>query len=283
MLSQTCETSFGCLPYRQRFPRCKMIRHRIFGTLATTTVLLAVCAMCPGWMPVRGAADDPPRSDNSLKPGPPASQSDFLAEMFRNLKTQHERMIELANRRPAGPVDPGSVADQLLNQQITTESAKSNYQNSALTRQVAEMAVLEYTAGIFAMDKATADGELALARNDVNRQKIGVEAAKGKVAQAERTSNGSATDLSIKFRYAEGITYFQCEERKAELELEKAEAKVSMLVEYTKPIRMRELKAEVALARADELAKKAILELEMTKANRLAAASGQNTSAACQG
>jgi hypothetical protein len=253
-----------------------MMNRHILSALVATSVLLAVGAMCSPSTPVRGATDVPPGSDNSLNPAPPASQSDFFAEIHRTLKTQHERMIELANRRASARGDPRSLADQLVNQQIKIESAKSNFLNAQLMRQVAEMAVTEYTAGIFAMDKATADGEFRLAKHDVNQQKIMIEVLKERLARIERASNGSAIDLSITSSYSDLLINAERQERKRRLEVETAEAKIKMLVEYTKPIRIREREAELMTARADELAKKAILELEKAKEKRLAAAAGRS-------
>ncbi len=252
-----------------------MNRH-ILSAMVATSVLLAVGAMCSPSTPVRGATDVPPGSDNSLNPAPPASQSDFFAEIHRTLKTQHERMIELANRRASARGDPRSLADQLVNQQIKIESAKSNFLTAQVMRQVAEMAVTEYTEGIFAMDKATADGEFRLAKHDVNQQKIMIEVLKERLARIERASNGSAIDLSITSSYSDLLINAERQERKRRLEVETAEAKIKMLVEYTKPIRIREREAELMTARADELAKKAILELEIAKEKRLAAAAGQS-------
>ncbi len=257
---------------RRLLPRGRINDRAILGVLATTMVLVAAVTWGSDGAPIRGETDQGPGQSDSLKPAPAASQSDFLAESHRKLKTLHERMIELANRPSGARVEPGTLADQLLNQQITTETARSAHRNATLTREVAEIAVMEYTEGVFRQDEATLKGELGLAQSNVNIQTTGIDVAKERLANALRASNGSAIDLSIVFRYADRVADFERRERKARLEVEKVESRLRMLAEYTKPITVRQLQGEVAMARADELAKKAILELETAKEKRLRAA-----------
>ncbi len=82
----------------------------------------------------------------------------------------YERLIGLAER-----VSKGSTStqdrDQFVNLRIKEESAKAEYQNAKLTREIAEIAVIEYTEGIFVQDLATVEGELKLA---INRARVGL-------------------------------------------------------------------------------------------------------------
>ena len=49
-------------------------------------------------------------------------------------------------------LDSAALNDQLVNQKITTKSAEANHENAKLTREVAEIAVVEYEEGIFKQD-----------------------------------------------------------------------------------------------------------------------------------
>ena len=66
-------------------------------------------------------------------------------------------------------LDPARIKDRLANQKITTRAAEAAYQNAKLTREVAEIAVTEYTEGIYKQDMQTVLGELKLAASDLSR------------------------------------------------------------------------------------------------------------------
>ena len=66
-------------------------------------------------------------------------------------------------------LDSAALSDQLVNQKITTKSAEANHENAKLTREVAEIAVVEYEEGIFKQDFATVEGEIKLAESDLSR------------------------------------------------------------------------------------------------------------------
>ena len=82
---------------------------------------------------------------------------------------QRLRDHELEPGAPAGflELDSAPLRDQLINQRITTKSAEANFQNAKLTREVAEIAVVEYEQGIYIQDLATVEGEIKLAESDL--------------------------------------------------------------------------------------------------------------------
>jgi HlyD family secretion protein len=152
-------------------------------------------------------------------------------------------------------LDSSSLKDQLINQKITTESAKSNMNNATLTHEVAKMAVKEYEEGIFAMDLSTVKGEIKLAESDLSRAEDRVEWSrrmykKGYVSEAAKNTE----EFSL---------------NRARFALEQAEGKLKVLEQYTKPKTILDLKSEVEKAHSDELAKKATWDLENTKEKKL--------------
>jgi HlyD family secretion protein len=152
-------------------------------------------------------------------------------------------------------LDSASLKDQLVNQKITTKSAEANHENAKLTREVAEIAVVEYTEGIFKQDLATVEGEIKLAESDLSRSEDRLDWArrmyeKGYVSMATKVSE----ELTLK---------------KARFALEQAQSKKKVLVDYTKGKTIKELQSEVEKARSDELAKKATWELENSKEKKL--------------
>ncbi len=152
-------------------------------------------------------------------------------------------------------LDSASLKDTLVNQTITTESAKANYSNAILTREVAEIAVKEYEEGIFVQDLANVDGEIKLAESDLSRALDRVDWArrmfdKGYVSEATKVTE----ELAL---------------QRAKFTKEQSQTKRHVLVTYTKGKTIKTLKSDVEKARSDELAKKATWELEVGKESKL--------------
>ena len=148
-------------------------------------------------------------------------------------------------------LDSAALRDQLNNQKITTQGAEAAYQQSKLTREVAEIAVREYEEGIFKQEWATINGEIKLAESDLARAEDRVSWSnrmfeKGYVSKAQKVS--------------EELNY-----QKAQFSLEQAQSKLRVLEEYTKDKTIKELKSEVEKARSDELAKEQTLQIEREK------------------
>jgi len=144
---------------------------------------------------------------------------------------------------PARERDAGSLRARWRAQQIASRKAEAEYHNARLTREIAEIAVLEYAEGIIFQDIATVNGEIKLAESDLRRAEDRLDWArrmfeKGFVSMATKASE----ELSLK---------------KAVFALEQAQTKKKVLVDFTKPKTIKELRSEVEKARSNELAKKA--------------------------
>ena len=140
-------------------------------------------------------------------------------------------------------------------QQLVTRRAEANYHRARLSREVAEIAVLEYEDGIFKQDLATVEAEIKLAESDLSRSEDRLDWAKrmhkkGFVSKA-------------------GLTSEQQTLKKARFAVEQVQSKRKVLVEYTKGKTVKELKSEVEKARSDELAKKGTWEREKLKESAL--------------
>jgi hypothetical protein len=147
----------------------------------------------------------------------------------------------------------------LNNQEIAIRAAQAAYDNARLTREVAEIAVVEYKEGIFKQEWEAAQGEIALSKSDLERAKDELEWAK----RIERKGYAFLITKSPQLAY-----------ERAKFALDQAVTKRNVLENYTKDKTIKELESEVASARANELAKKAILELEKTKLKRMMAETG---------
>ncbi len=152
-------------------------------------------------------------------------------------------------------LDAAALKDQLTNQVITTKGADAAYQNAKLTREVAEIGVIEYIEGIFKQDFATVEGEIKLAEADLKRAEDRLEWSdqmlkKGYVSLGQNISD----KLTL---------------QRAKFTLEQSQTKRSVLLKYTKQKTIKELQSEVEKARSDELAKQATWDLEKSKEEKL--------------
>jgi HlyD family secretion protein len=152
-------------------------------------------------------------------------------------------------------LDSASLKDQLVNQKITTKSAEANHENAKLTREVAEIAVVEYVEGIYKQDESTVEGEIKLAEADLSR-------SEDRLAWAERMFGKGYVSKAA-------LTSEQQTLKKARFALEQSQSKKKVLVEYTKHKTIKELQSDVEKARSDELAKKATWDLEVSKEKKL--------------
>jgi hypothetical protein len=127
--------------------------------------------------------------------------------------------------------------------QATISSALANYLNAQLTRQAAEITVVEYTEGILKADLETLDGEIALAKTDVTRTEERLAAAKRQRAR-DKTAESSLADS-------------EKDARRANLRLQHAQEKRTALMTDTKERTLKDLNDEVEVAKANEAARKA--------------------------
>ncbi|MGP0068612.1 MAG: sigma-70 family RNA polymerase sigma factor [Isosphaeraceae bacterium] len=151
-------------------------------------------------------------------------------------------------------LDSAAIQDQLLGQRVVVESARAEYQNARLTREVAEIAVVEYQEGIFLSELQDIVGDIQIAEAELDLAEVELRAAKLIVPESAKGLGVKRAELDV-FR--------------AKIAIKKAKARRSLLVDYTKPRTIKQLKAEVEKARGDELSKQSIWDLEKTKQARL--------------
>jgi hypothetical protein len=121
--------------------------------------------------------------------------------------------------------------------------AQLEFDNAKLTREAAEIAVIEYTEGVFKDDLRTVENEIVLA-------KAGVARSQEQLATASR--------LGLKGKDLESFVADGEEKiRRAERRLELAQQKKTVLVNETKHRTLNELAEEVKKAKASETARKA--------------------------
>jgi hypothetical protein len=167
-------------------------------------------------------------------------------------------------------LDSASLRDQLTNQRITTQSAQAALQNARLTREVAEIAVTEYEQGIYVSDKSTIQGEIKLAESA--RQKAEARLERTRRAQKKLSENHgrkdsitTPSDILAELEIEDRIDTAEQALLQETISFEKAQNKLNMLNEYTKPKTIKELRTQLEKDRSNELMKGATWELEKNK------------------
>ena len=152
-------------------------------------------------------------------------------------------------------LDSAALRDALINQKITTQQADASFKQAKLVREVAEYAVKEYVLGIYLQDKATYQGQIALAKSDQER------AIDRLMWSTKMRAKGY---VSIATNIADQLT-----KQQADFDLEQAMMQLKVLEEYTREKQEKSLNSDVEKAKADELSKQSSLNLEQTKEKKL--------------
>ena len=145
------------------------------------------------------------------------------------------------------------VDDQVEIQKTKIESAKATLQVAHLKRELAESALKEYEQGLFVQEKATLEAEL---ENSPGRVENGLRAYPGST-RSFRPDQAGIKRLDL--RPGQRIPFLgpgiwpSWLHKAAGFVVEQAESKLKVLLEYSKPKRIKELGAELDLAKSEEL------------------------------
>ena len=171
-------------------------------------------------------------------------------------------------------LDSAALKDQLVNQRITVKAAEANYENAKLTREVAEIAVVEYSEGIYKSEMKVLKDAITAAQSTIQKADANWSAlrvARRRVQDMLATPGAVTTprmswpELDVQDRL-ESAELTLLRER---MILDQAKNKQNLLEKITLPRTMRELRDDVERKRSAELAKKAAWELERIKATKL--------------
>jgi HlyD family secretion protein len=171
-------------------------------------------------------------------------------------------------------LDSAALRDQLTNQQITVKSAEASYRNAKLTREVAEIAVVEYREGIYRQDlavltDAVTAAETAIQKADARMKRTQLARQRLRDTLASKRATSTPADIVAELDIEDRLESAELTLLRERMLLEQARSKQGLLEKITFPKMMRELKDEVERARSAELAKKATWDLEIAKARKL--------------
>ena len=161
------------------------------------------------------------------------------------------------------------VDDQVEIQKTKIESAKASLLAAQLKRELAELALKEYEQGLFVQEKTALEAELKIARDELKMAREHIPEAHDRSAQIKQASKGSTYDLFNEFRFSDQVSSAELVAQSAGFMVEQVESKLKVLLEYSKPKRIKELGAELEKAKSEELATHSRWLLEESKLKRL--------------
>jgi hypothetical protein len=241
-------------------PRNDSETRRVPRMLSAAAVAMAILilAMRPGaTSQVRAGADDPAKE----KPVGGALHPDAVAQYERTLAGFDRRLGALANLLFEEAAMAQKSRHRVVDVMIKTRSAEAQYLNAKLGREVAQIAVREFVEGTAVQEQAVVEGEIKLARSNLERSQRDTAEAKLRLARISAVADQSAFGLKMVYSYTDRVTSAELQEKKAGFMLEQAESKERVLNRYFIGKRTKELDSEVKKAHSDELAKQAHWEL----------------------
>ncbi len=188
----------------------------------------------------------PTQAENS---GPRASSPEALARRLEDLRHQIQALAEVLLEKldAAERCEERTKGQTLVVKRLEVELAEAR-----TTEEHAEIALKEYTEGIYPEDEKTADAAIELARADLGRARDRVDGLQrlknqgGEVTAQEQ----ELADLSV---------------RKAELELKQAQEKRAVLQRSTRPSEIQTRESAIARARSNLQRKQNELDLERSR------------------
>ncbi len=151
-------------------------------------------------------------------------------------------------------LDSATLRDNRTTQEITTQSAEALFKQAKLTREVTQVAVIEYREGTY--------------KQEYENIKSEIELAKANLTRAEQRYDYSVEMAAKKYipetqKISDRFTLQQCK-----FNLEQSQTKLHVLETYTKGKTIKELEADVEKAISDEKSKESTWKLETQKLDK---------------
>jgi HlyD family secretion protein len=171
-------------------------------------------------------------------------------------------------------LDSASLRDQVVNARLAIESAEAEYQNARIARELAEIAVTEFTEGTFKHELNTLKGEVAQARLAIEKAERGLDRARrarqriGDLVASKKDAVAAAeilAELDVDDRVAASEQAISRETTALEL----ARFRQEILEKFTRNKTLKALALDVERKRPEEAAKRNRWQFEQSKAKKL--------------
>lgn len=205
------------------------------------------------------------------RPAALSERDRLVKEIERRIKGCRDRVTEIGQWLLATSNEAASARDSLTTAQINTSKADGEFRNAVLTREVAEIGVVEYREGIAKQEQATIEGEVKLAESELLRAQDRVAFSKDRIAKIKQLSKGTDEEVALEKFYEDKFPEALKREPYTKRAFDLAQAKLRLLKEHTIPTQIKKRESDVLKARADEFARKAVWQTEKAKESRIEA------------
>ena len=171
-------------------------------------------------------------------------------------------------------LDSSTLRDQLTNQRVAAERAEMSFQQARTRREVAQIAVREYTEGIAPAEQARLQGRITQAEEGINRGRARLDRLKQGRSRFEAAANRRAgpetpADIAADLALADRLDAAELDLQARTIDLDAARGEARILETYTRDKTTRRLQAEAEVARLDEQAQESLSALAKTRIARL--------------
>jgi HlyD family secretion protein len=171
-------------------------------------------------------------------------------------------------------LDSAFLKDQFVNQKITVKAAEANFENAKLAREVAELAVVEYSDGIVKSEMtilkdAVTAAESAIQKADARLERTRLARKRVQDWMAAKGAASAPTDIVAELDIADRLESAELTLLRERMTRDQAKNKQDVLEKITLPRTRGQLKNDVDVKRSAELVKKATWELEISKGKKL--------------
>jgi RNA polymerase sigma factor (sigma-70 family) len=171
-------------------------------------------------------------------------------------------------------LDSASLRDELVKTQIAVQSAESDYQKARIEREVAEIALKEYTELKFNNELNSVKGEVAAAQSGLQRAETRLDRtrrARRRLFDVLASKKGAVApaDIIAELDVEDRVEASEQAVSRENSALVLAKSRQLVLEKYTKDKTSKSLVLEVEQKRSVELAKRASWELQKSKAKAI--------------
>jgi RND family efflux transporter MFP subunit len=173
-----------------------------------------------------------------------------------------------------GELDSATLRDQLINQLAAQEAAQAAFLNATLVRETAEIALKEYEDGTYKLERAAIMGEIKLTEAEFTKAEARVQRTRRARDQlntvlARQGTARTPADILADLDVDHQVDAAERDLLRGKLALELAQSRLALLDDFTKGKRLKELRAELEMARVEESSKKDVSSLASAKVARL--------------
>jgi hypothetical protein len=202
------------------------------------------------------------RADGAAPQDEAARRNEFTVFVENPFERRREDLKKLSERALAFRARRNLRLRERIGQESQVELARARLAVAVKERESAEEEVKTYEEGIAAVDLANANSEIELAKSNLAHATERIAKVRSTLEKLRKLSTGSLQDEVALFEFEDRLEQAELWKQKAELELEQANSKLKVFLEYERPRHILELRSRLENAGEEEARRKKNLRFE---------------------